>query len=355
MPESIPPSLRTDALTGHSVIVAPDRGSRPGATQRGPQLQHPEDGDPFLEGCESATPGEVLALRESDSAPNTPGWLIRVVPNRFPTLAPAAQPPARSHDLLPQSIVFGAHDVVIESPDDRQQLMQTTPPEFARVLFAWRRRIEQLERNPDIAAVSAFRNEGFRAGASLPHVHSQIVGMNAVPHEIAGRLQRAIDYRQRTGRDLFDDLCAAELHEERRIIDASSDLLIYCPFAGRVAWQVRFVARSASQQQYSAASSRLLGRLAAAIHSTVDAITQIIGEFAFNLVLIQSPVGRREMPWYIDLIPRTAGSAGFEFTTDVDIVTTAPEFAAEQLRNAIHWTSAESSLIEPAGYEWITA
>ena len=251
--------------------------------------------------------------------------------------------------------MFGAHDVVIESPDDRRQLMQTTPAEFARVLLAWRRRMEQLERNPDIAAVSAFRNEGFQAGASLPHVHSQIVGMNSVPHEIAGRLQRAIDYRQRTGRDLFDDLCAAELHQERRIIDASSDLLIYCPFAGRVAWQVRFVVPPADGRAFSTATSKTLRRLAAAIHCTVEALTQIIGEFAFNLVLIQPPVGRHEMPWHIDLIPRTAGSTGFEFITDVDIVTIAPEFAAEQLRSVIHWKSAELSLIEPAGYEWITA
>jgi len=353
MQNSNPPTLRTDALNGRSVIVAPNRGSRPGATQQDPDLSHPDDGDPFLEGSEAATPGEILALRKSGTSPNTPGWLVRVVPNRFPTLSRAAQSVASAHNLLTQATVLGAHDVAIEAPDDRRRRLQMSPSEFALVLNAWRQRVAQLEQRPDIAAVNVFRNEGFLAGASLPHVHSQIVATNSVPHEVAIRQQRAMDYRRQHNRDLFDELCAAEILEERRVIQSTNELLVYCPFAGRVAWQVRFVLQSADRAHFSQAADESLCRLSAAIHAVLGALTELIGDFAFNLNLMQSPVGQSAAPWFIDLMPRTAGSAGFEFITDVDIVTTAPEDAAEKLRRVVRWPEARFSLEAPTGFAWV--
>ena len=41
---------------------------------------------PFSEGNESRTPPEVFALRPDGGEPNSTGWSVRVVPNKFPVL-----------------------------------------------------------------------------------------------------------------------------------------------------------------------------------------------------------------------------------------------------------------------------
>jgi len=78
------PQFRTDVLTGQQVIVAPLRRHRPSAYLPDPPLSSLID--PFAEGHESETPDERFAIRADDSEPNGPGWMLRVVPNRYPTV-----------------------------------------------------------------------------------------------------------------------------------------------------------------------------------------------------------------------------------------------------------------------------
>src|SRR5712672_1894981 len=90
------PQLLIDELTGDHVIIAPVRALRPDTFRvLEPPLPPSDANCPFCEGNESETPPEVMRL--GGGAPDTPGWRVRVVPNKFP-IAP------------------GAHEVVIFSP-----------------------------------------------------------------------------------------------------------------------------------------------------------------------------------------------------------------------------------------------
>ena len=76
------PDLRIDPLTGLRVIVAGERGSRPGAfLDVAPRPPIDPEGDPFAPGHEDRTPPELYALREDG------GWSVRVVPNLYPALS----------------------------------------------------------------------------------------------------------------------------------------------------------------------------------------------------------------------------------------------------------------------------
>jgi thiol-disulfide isomerase/thioredoxin len=55
-----------------------------------------EQGDPFAEGNEAQTPPELYAVRPGGRRADTPGWLVRVFPNRYPALA--GEPPALARD-----------------------------------------------------------------------------------------------------------------------------------------------------------------------------------------------------------------------------------------------------------------
>ena len=88
--------LRVDPLTGLRSIIAAGRASRPGAgfTVEPAEPVDPER-DPFLEGHEDRTPPEVWALRPGGGPPDTPGWLVRSVPEPLPRGQPgrARSPP----------------------------------------------------------------------------------------------------------------------------------------------------------------------------------------------------------------------------------------------------------------------
>ena len=95
--------IRIDPLTGQRAILAEVRATRPGSGltgHAGAAGGAPED--PFAPGNEACTPPEVYAVRPDGSAPDTPGWRVRVVPNRYPALDPDAEdpPPSANPDLF---------------------------------------------------------------------------------------------------------------------------------------------------------------------------------------------------------------------------------------------------------------
>jgi len=70
------PELRIDPLSGRRVIVAGERGGRPGAfLDVQPAAPVEPDNDPFLEGHEDRTPPEVWALRPGGGPPDS--WTMR--------------------------------------------------------------------------------------------------------------------------------------------------------------------------------------------------------------------------------------------------------------------------------------
>ncbi len=122
------PELRIDPLSGHRTIVAGERSRRPGGEPRAaPAEPIDPERDPFAEGHESQTPPELYALRPGGGPANGPGWTVRVVPNLYPALDPAAEGepdvpvPAESAGrgappLFQAMPASGAHEVIVNGP-----------------------------------------------------------------------------------------------------------------------------------------------------------------------------------------------------------------------------------------------
>ena len=78
------PQLRKDPVVGRWVIIATERSRRP--TNFEPVRPAPAASFcPFCPGEEEQTPPEVYAVR-SEGQPDSEGWEVRVVPNKFPAL-----------------------------------------------------------------------------------------------------------------------------------------------------------------------------------------------------------------------------------------------------------------------------
>ena len=84
------PELRKDIVTREWVIIARERAKRPhdfAHTKKAPEeIPEHDKGCPFCTTNEDKTPPEVLVYRPVNSGPNSPGWLLRVTPNKYQAL-----------------------------------------------------------------------------------------------------------------------------------------------------------------------------------------------------------------------------------------------------------------------------
>src|SRR6516165_10808267 len=154
---------RRNPITGYSVIIAEHRGDRPQewAIQ---QASRADFECPFCEGREGCTPNESLARRPRGSKPNGPGWRVRVVPNKYPVLCP------RRGIISPPT---GLHAIIIESPRHLASITRLNEVDFAEVVGVYHERLATLRGSFKSAIL--FKNSGLLGGATLSHLHSQLI------------------------------------------------------------------------------------------------------------------------------------------------------------------------------------
>ena len=121
------PELRKDPITGRWVIISTDRGKRPMDFLRDQVVAGDPKNCPFCPGHESKTPPELLVYGRNGGGANTPGWSIRVVPNKFPALKIENELDRKSEGLFDKMNSIDAHEIIIEAPDHTASL--TTIPE----------------------------------------------------------------------------------------------------------------------------------------------------------------------------------------------------------------------------------
>ncbi len=232
------PELRKDPIVGRWVIISPDRLTRP-QNVRDQVVETPADAfDPFLEGNESATPGEILAYRESHTQPDGPGWRVRVVPNKFPALRIEGQADNRGEGMYDLMSGIGAHEVIIECPHSETNLGRLPVENIREVLWVYRDRLVDLKRDRRLVHGLIFKNKGALAGALIEHSHSQLIVNPIIPISIEEEMQGAEAYYRWRGRSIFGDMIKQELATGSRIVIDSPNFVVFCPFASRFPFEI---------------------------------------------------------------------------------------------------------------------
>ena len=325
------PDLRIDPLTGLRVIVAGERGSRPGAfLDVTPREPIDPEGDPFAAGHEDRTPPEVYALRDNGD------WKVRVVPNLYPALTgdggdPGMDPLASGRgepDLFASRPATGAHEVVINAPDPVTSLAELDPDQVDTAMSVWRERMRTHER---AAYVHVIVNEGKEAGASLPHTHAQLYALPFVPAAVARERERFTAYSDRTqGRNLLEDLVQEEVRRRERIVAIDDEAVAIAPFAARVPFHMMLAPRTPVARFSD--DGPLGGRL---LHQVLNRLRATLGTLPpLNMWVRTAPRDAATFCWRIEIMPRLAQLAGLEIGTGVHLNVLAPEDAAQRLRDA---------------------
>jgi UDPglucose--hexose-1-phosphate uridylyltransferase len=324
------PHVRVDPLTGLKAIVTPDRATRPGGgLSADPCPPIDPESDPFLEGHEDRTPPEVYALRSNGSRPDSPGWRVRVVPNLYPALDPAAdEPPAEAKpDLFTATPARGAHEVVINAPVPVASLCELTEEQVATAVDVWR---ERMRAHAEAAYVHVIVNERREAGASLPHTHAQIYALEFVPAAVARERERFAAYAQRTmGANLLADLVQEEVRLRRRVVAIDDEAVLMVPYGARFPYQLMLAPRTPRARFEDDGPTG-----AALLYGGLRRLAGLLGASPpLNLWVRTAPRGADHFCWRIDVVPRLTHMAGLELGTGVHLNIVAPERAAADLRD----------------------
>ncbi len=164
---------------------------------------------------------------------------VVVFENRYPALgADGRGAPADAGDVLAEVPAGGRCEVICYTADHDGTFAALSEERVGLVLAALIDRSVALGRRDDVEQVFCFENRGREIGVTQNHPHGQIY---AYPY-VAPRLQRAITaahrHRERTGRNLYDDLCAAERADGRRLVLERAHWTAFVPFAARWPYEV---------------------------------------------------------------------------------------------------------------------
>jgi UDPglucose--hexose-1-phosphate uridylyltransferase len=335
--------LRQDLVSGRWVIIATERSKRPDDFRpQGPVApEHPGGFCPFCEDNEGKTPPEVYALRAEGTEPDTPGWTVRVVPNKFPALTPGPPPPRSAKGIYQSMEGRGVHEVVIENPDHALELGDLPVPHVRAVLGVFQQRIRTIERDLHYQYVQVFKNKGKEAGASLSHPHSQIVATPIIPRRVKEEIYGG-DRLFRTFKECgFCRILREEEAAATRLVARNEHFSAFAPYASRFPFEMAVYPRRHSAF-FTDVREDELTPLAELLKDVLTRLKETVGDPPFNMVLRQAPnpsLPLKNWPdihlkshWHLEIMPILTKVAGFEWGTGFYINPVPPETGARFLR-----------------------
>ena len=324
------PELRRDPITGNWVVISTERARRPDYFRK-PKAERPEC--PFCYGNESMTPPETLAYRPEGGEPNSPGWSVRVVPNRYPVFAPDGPLRPSGSDLYYSARSVGAHEVIIHSPDHEKSLAQMSVDQAALVLRAYKDRYLHFKAQKEISFIEIIVNHGRDAGASLEHPHSQLFAMPMIPPTMEEQLAGSNDYALRTGGCIYCHMIESEMKLGTRVISKDDDFIAIAPYASRLPFE-SWILPLRHEPFFEKIDGEDMRSLAAMLIKILGRYAEVLNNPSYNLFLHTTPckIEDGSFHWHIEIIPKLTAIAGFEFGTGMLINVTTPEDAASYMR-----------------------
>ncbi|MBD3163905.1 galactose-1-phosphate uridylyltransferase [Candidatus Woesearchaeota archaeon] len=310
--------LRKDYVLDRWVIIATDRMKRPKQFRKKSEKGKKELCF-FCPGNEHLTPPEIGRISKGKS------WKFRWFPNKFPAVKKEGNPEIQTHNgFFTFASAYGYHEIIAETPDHEEQLWDLPKERLTELLKIYNQRIEQLSKREAIRYVVVFKNHGKDAGTSLIHSHTQIAGINFLPEIIKKKCRhsknecpycRIIDIEKNSYRACFEN----------------NNFVAFAPYASRFSFEIWVFSKS-HKRRMDEFSEEEYADLADIMKKILNKLKKI--NVSYNYYLHYSP-SNENLHFHVEVTPRLATWAGFEFSTEAIINSMPPEDAAKFYRGEI--------------------
>jgi UDPglucose--hexose-1-phosphate uridylyltransferase len=323
--------LRREPITRMWVVVTTDDPKGPSDYLAfKPPYQRQETGGlcPFCPGNEGTTPSETFSLPREGG-----GWAVRVIPNKFPFFRIEGGFDRRPEGMYDVMEAIGAHEIVVEAPEHKQNFALMETHQIEKVLLAYRERLIDLKKDKRFQQFLILKNY---PGVFNRHPHSHIMAMPVIPRRIDEEIWGTIDYYQRKERCIFCDIIKEEIMMKKRVVLETVHFLVFSPFASRFPFETWIIPKKHAPDFYQIGEEEMED-LSIAIQSLFTRFTRLLDDPPYSLVFHTSPIQGRFHPgeyhWHIETRLRIGLREGFEWGTGFFVNPTPPEDAARYLRD----------------------
>ena len=318
--------LRKDPITRSWVVVG-----------------HPERQKPRADAC-PLCPANRIETRTILDLPSSGPWQVRVYPHFRPLYHVEGDPGRCAEGIYDCMAPVGAHEIIVESPEHSDSLPFLSDERIERVLEAYALRIADLKRDSRFKYVTVFKNQGAHSGEEWTHAHSQLTATTFVPRRILYELRSAREWFRERERCVFCDILRQEIRASKRIVDGVGDYYAFCPYAGRVPYEIWIVPRIHNHQFETPHPGENRRHLASLLGRTLRRLLQITD--SYHLVLHTAPNTLQtkgelsaywrtidgDYHWHFEILPILENQKKSYDLKEVYFNSTLPEQAAEALR-----------------------
>ncbi len=317
--------LRQDIVTGDWVVVATARAKRPhDFVSASPKSFNETSPCPFDD------------IRENviQKFPNDADPFVTVIKNKYPAFAEGQCKVPRAEGIYVAMDGAGNHEVVV-TKDHIRPIPDFSDAEVGVLMESYRARFQALKDGACTDYVLIFHNHGPESGATIAHPHSQIMGLPVIPPDVERSLKGSRGYLEKNGRCVYCDVIAHELSHKSRVVFENEHAIAICPFASKMAFEMRIFPKR--HTDFLATTTEEMLGVGQALRDALRRIRTGLKDPSYNFFIHAAPTiseGSYEWyHWHIEILPKTAVWAGFEIGTGMEILTIAPETAAEFLQS----------------------
>jgi UDPglucose--hexose-1-phosphate uridylyltransferase len=299
--------IRKDYFLDRYVIIAPKRNRRPHKI-----LKKKEDQLTECYFCNPQVNDPAKQIQVKNYYVTHGKWLIKVIGNLYPAL---------STDNLK---AYGAQEIIVETPDHSKEIHELSLEHIHKIFDVYADRYNKLKSLKGIRHVLVFKNEGGKAGASIPHSHSQVIALPIVPPKLEEEAVAFMKYYEDHGSCPYCDIIKSETGSPR-VIWEDEHLFVLSPYASDSPYGAWFIPKrhiatlsdlsESEKSSFAHALKLLLGRL--------DDI-----DVSYNY-FFQNSIENENHHLILKLAPRPNVWAGLELGTGVIINPVPPEEAAK--------------------------
>ena len=342
--KKVPSELRLDPVSKDWVLIATGRGRRPETFRE--ERRKDEDAEweaaqkicPFDNINDQECPTYALFHGKEVSLPKgnicvPEQWTTIALPNKYPAFMPKKSPAVRLIGPYQAVDGVGFHEVIVTKSHSKD-IPNFALAEMKELLNMYRARYRALQDKEFVNQISIFKNKGPKAGATVAHPHSQLIATSIIDPDIMGSLEGSLRYFEQNKKCIHCKMLTWDRKDKKRIVYENDGYTVVCPFASRVAFEVRLYPR-VHEAYFERTSEKQMELLADAFLMMMKKLYKALKDPDYNYFLHTAPADKGHYDhyhWHWEILPKTSTWAGYELGTGIEISTIEPEKAAAFLR-----------------------
>lgn len=325
--------FRKDLVSGDWILVAPIRRKRPRAVVSvKKRIITPRNNCPF-EGPKINKEPPIFWLPKPGRK-EFKDWLVQIVPNKYPALAPhRVCPKEEKEGIYPLIDGVGFHEVII-TRYHQKTIAELDLKEASILIEAFKKRYKQIKKEPCIEYILILHNFGEEAGATIFHPHSQLIAMPIIPVDVRRSLEGSERYYKKHKQCVHCRMIQFDKKEKTRVVCENKDFILICPYASHVSFEMRIYPKKHKDSFEQIADGEYLS-LAEMLKTALRKLKKSMNDPDYNFFIHTAPTEDHKYKyyhWHLEIVPRISEVGGLELGSGIELISFTPEQAASILR-----------------------